>query len=305
MKPCKHRCSPCWTTPLSPGSTTASSATRCATTAVPPVCCWTAPPSRRTSRTWVASACRSRAASLPGSAGPSGSSPLPGLCTWATRRVSVMLLDLLQDYFKTGRLPNTETATDPSQEFRLSEAEIDALSSGQLRSWLDRLRGDALLNRLIADFQAGDASGSDDSLKTVLKEIQANFNGGLAGTNRSRSTWGTGALASAVTLKPGQKVEVPLHLGLVFPEPRGRARGGRPHVRELVQECRRGQPVPLRQLRDAPRRNREIRPHLARYDAGRAAGLRLVEPVGHARQETPGGARPGTSRSGKGWAAAG
>ena len=43
-----------------------------------------------------------------------------------------MLLDLLQDYFKTGRLPNTETATDPSQEFRLSEAEIDALSSGQL-----------------------------------------------------------------------------------------------------------------------------------------------------------------------------
>ncbi len=142
---------------------------------------------------------------------------LPGLCTWATRRVSVMLLDLLQDYFKTGRLPNTETATDPSQEFRLSEAEIDALSSGQLRSWLDRLRGDALLNRLIADFQAGDASGSDSSLKTVLKEIQANFNGGLAGTNRSRSTWGTGALASAVTLKPGQKVEVRFTLGWFFP----------------------------------------------------------------------------------------
>ena len=92
-----------------------------------------------------------------------------------------------------------------------------ALLSGQLKSWLDKLRGDALLRRVISDFQAGDASGSDSSLKAVLKEIQANFNGGLAGTNRNRSTWGTGALASAVTLKPGQKVEVRFTLGWFFP----------------------------------------------------------------------------------------
>ena len=142
---------------------------------------------------------------------------LPGLCDWATRRVSAMLLDLLQDYAKTGRLPNTESATDPAQEFRLSDAEIDAASSGQLENWLARLRGDALLNRVIADFQPGDASGSDASMKAVLKEIRANFNGGLAGPDRHRSSWGTGALASTVTLKPGQKVEVRFTLGWFFP----------------------------------------------------------------------------------------
>jgi uncharacterized protein (DUF608 family) len=142
---------------------------------------------------------------------------LPGLCNWSTRRVSAMLLDLLQDYAKTGRLPNTEIATDPAQAFRLSAAEIDALPGDQLQSWLARLRGDALLNRVIADFQAGDPSGSDDSLKAVLKEIQANCNGGLAGADRHRSSWGTGALASAVVLKPGEKAEVRFTLGWFFP----------------------------------------------------------------------------------------
>jgi hypothetical protein len=117
---------------------------------------------------------------------------LPGMCNWATRRVSAMLLDLLQDYFKTGRLPDTEAATDPAQEFNLSDADIDALSSEQLKAWVAKLRGDALLNRVIIDFQAADSSGSDDFDKSVLKEIQRNFNRDLAGTDRHRSSWAPG-----------------------------------------------------------------------------------------------------------------
>jgi uncharacterized protein (DUF608 family) len=149
--------------------------------------------------------------------GTFGQFALPGLCNWASRRVNAMRLDLLQDYFKTGRLPNTETATDPSQGFSLSDAQIDALSGDQLKGWLSKLRGDALLNRVIADFQAGDPSGSDNSLRALLKEIRANFDGGLAGADRHRSSWGTGALASAVTLRPGEKVEVRFTLGWFFP----------------------------------------------------------------------------------------
>jgi len=142
---------------------------------------------------------------------------LPGLCHWTTARVNAMQLDLLQDYFKTGRLPNTEGATDPAQEFNLSDADIDALSTEQLKTWLAKLRGDALINRVMADFQAADPSGSDDFMKAVLKEVQHNFNRDLAGSDRHRSTWGTGALASSVTLKPGQKVEVRFTLGWFFP----------------------------------------------------------------------------------------
>jgi len=142
---------------------------------------------------------------------------LPGLCNWASPRVKSMRLDLLQEYFKTGRLANTEATMDPAQDFNLTSDGIDALTGDALRTWVARLRGDGLLNRVITDFQTGDPSGSDDSLKALLKEIRRNLNGDLAGEDRHGSTWGTGALASSVTLKPGESVEVRFTLGWFFP----------------------------------------------------------------------------------------
>lgn len=40
---------------------------------------------------------------------------LPGMYGWNSSRVHAMDLDLMQDFFKTGRLPNTEAESDPAQ----------------------------------------------------------------------------------------------------------------------------------------------------------------------------------------------
>jgi uncharacterized protein (DUF608 family) len=144
---------------------------------------------------------------------------LPGMCDWNTSRVSSMLLDVLQDYFQTGRLPNTEAASDPAQEFKLTAAEIDALPSDRLKTLIRQLSGDALFNRVISDARAADPKGadSDEQNKVLLKEIARNLSGALAGSDRRRSTWGTGALAAGVTLAPGERVEVRFTLGWFFP----------------------------------------------------------------------------------------
>ena len=144
---------------------------------------------------------------------------LPGLCEWRSHRVHAMLLDILQDFFKSGRLPNTSAERDPTQEFKLSDTEIDALSSDQLKTWIRQLSADALFNRVISEARAANpaAADTDDEMKMLLKEIAGNLSGDLAGSERHSSTWGTGALASSVTLKPGQKIEVRFTLGWFFP----------------------------------------------------------------------------------------
>jgi len=144
---------------------------------------------------------------------------LPGMFDWANARVHSMKLDLLQDFSRSGRLPNTEAATDPAQEFKLPAAEIDALSGEQARTWLRQLSGDALFNRVITEARAADAKSadSDEHNKTLLKEIARNLSGALAGNGRTASTWGNAALASTVTLAPGQSVEVRFALGWYFP----------------------------------------------------------------------------------------
>jgi uncharacterized protein (DUF608 family) len=144
---------------------------------------------------------------------------LPGLCSWNAQRVKAMRLDLLQDFFQTGRLPNTESPRDPAQDFKLSATEIEALSGDQLKTWLRQLSGDALLQRVISEARAADPKGaeSDEQMKSLLKEIARNLSGSLAGGERLRSTWGTGALASGVTLAPGQSVEIRFTLAWFFP----------------------------------------------------------------------------------------
>jgi len=144
---------------------------------------------------------------------------LPGMCDWNSRRVQSMLLDLLKDFFKTGRLPNTGAESDPAQTFKLTSAEIDALSSAQVKTWMQELSGDALLRQVIVEARAADPTGadSDEQNKMLLKEIARNLSGALAGTDRLSSTWGTGALASTVTLAPGQSVAVRFTLGWFFP----------------------------------------------------------------------------------------
>ena len=131
----------------------------------------------------------------------------------------------------------------------------------------------------------------------MLKEIQANFNGGLAGTNRSRSTWGTGALASAVTLKPGQKVEVRFTLGWFFPNHvAGRAEVGHMYANWFKNAAEVNQFLSAnyathRAETEKFARTLPIRRWGRRWpSSGRASWARS--------SKTPGGARPGTCHLG-------
>ncbi len=142
-----------------------------------------------------------------------------GLCNWQTPRLNYMLVDVLQKFFALGKLPDTSGATDPAQEFKLTPQQIDALTAAEAQDWLQRLSGDALLERVIAGARAASPHGleSDAGRKEILKEISNNLSGDLAGQHRDRSTWGTGALASSVTLAPGQKEEIRFTLSWYFP----------------------------------------------------------------------------------------
>ncbi len=142
-----------------------------------------------------------------------------GLCNWQNPRVSYMLLDVLQEYFKSGKLPDTSGLTDPAQKFKLTAAQIDALSPAEVQHWMKRLSGDALLHRIITEFRAALPSvyETDSGSKTLLQEIRQNLSGDLAGPTREQSTWGTGSLASSVTLAPGQKAEVSFTFSWYFP----------------------------------------------------------------------------------------
>ena len=142
-----------------------------------------------------------------------------GLCNWQTPRVHYMLLDVLQKFFTTGKLPDTSATTDPAQDFRASASQINALTAEETQQWIERLSTDALLNRVITD--AATASPglltSDTGRRELLREIHRNLSGDLAGPDRERSTWGTGALASRITLAPGQKEEIRFTFSWHFP----------------------------------------------------------------------------------------
>ena len=142
-----------------------------------------------------------------------------GLCNWQTPRLNYMLVDVLQKFFAIGKLPDTSATTDPSQAFRLNAAQIDALTAAEAQHWLERLSTDALLNRVItgADSASPGLLESETGRKNILKEIMENLSGDLAGPDRERSTWGTGALASSITLAPGQKEEIRFTFSWHFP----------------------------------------------------------------------------------------
>ncbi len=136
-----------------------------------------------------------------------------GLCNWDTPRVRYMMLDVLQKFFVDGKLPNTSGATDPAREFTLTESQINALTAAEADHWLQRLSKDALLNRVITGVRIA-SPGLLESIsgrREILQEIRNNLFGGL------RSTWGTGALASSVTLAPGEKQEIRLTFSWYFP----------------------------------------------------------------------------------------
>jgi uncharacterized protein (DUF608 family) len=136
---------------------------------------------------------------------------MPGPCRWQTPRVNYMLLNVLQEFFATGRLPNANAKTDPSIGLP-SLAQIDALSTAEVQRKIKELGSDALLARVFADARSANANGIED--RELLKEVSKNL---TAEKDNRRLTWGTGALASTVKLAPGQKVEIRFTLSWFFP----------------------------------------------------------------------------------------
>ena len=152
--------------------------------------------------------------------------------TWNSQRSRAMRVSLLEEIFKTGKLPNTEVSSDPAKDFRLMSDEIDGLSATQADDWLRRLSADALIRRILTDAEAADPQGfnSLNAKKALLKEVARNIAppASAGGRTPQRLTWGTGALASTVKLAPGQRVEVRFTLSWFFPHHMARRRATAP-----------------------------------------------------------------------------
>ncbi len=136
-----------------------------------------------------------------------------GLCHWRTERVHTMTMTILDEFQQSGRLPNAKAATDPSHALP-TIAEIDAMSASDVQKKIEELSADALLARVLNEAHAANPDGGEAADRSLLKEVRNN----LTADSRGRHmTWGTGALASTVKLKPRQKAEIRFTMSWFFP----------------------------------------------------------------------------------------
>jgi uncharacterized protein (DUF608 family) len=106
-----------------------------------------------------------------------------------------------------------------------TEADIDGMSPGEIQNKIRELSTDPLLDRVFSDARKADPLSFQSIGKDLLKEVRTNLLG--RGTT-PRLAWGTGALASTITLAPGAKTEIRFTLSWFFPHhltTRGREMG--------------------------------------------------------------------------------
>ena len=138
---------------------------------------------------------------------------LAGLCRWRTERAHTMTLTILDEFQRSGRLPNAKATTDPSLDLP-TIAEIDAMSASDVQRRMKDLSADALLARVFGEAHAANPDGGEPADRSLLKEVRNN----LTADNRGRHmTWGTGALASTIKLKPREKAEIRFTMSWYFP----------------------------------------------------------------------------------------
>lgn len=137
----------------------------------------------------------------------------PGMCRWETERIRYMVLSSVQELRKTGRLPNANRRTDPSIGLP-SEAQIEAMTEPEARSVLAGLSTDALIARVVADAQEGANADERGTARELLMEVRRNL---IYAQGGPRLNWGSGALASSVTVHPGAEVKVRFTLSWYFP----------------------------------------------------------------------------------------
>ena len=137
----------------------------------------------------------------------------PGMYRWETQRIRYMVLSSVQELRKTGRLPNTNRQTDPSIGLP-SEAEIQTMTEAQAHSVLAGLSTDALIARVLADAQEGAIVEERGTARELLMETRRNL---VQAQGGPRLNWGSGALASSVTIQPDAEVKVRFTLSWFFP----------------------------------------------------------------------------------------
>lgn len=137
----------------------------------------------------------------------------PGMCLWKTERVRYMVLSSVQELLQSGRLPNANRQTDPSIGLP-SETAIQAMTETQARSVLASLSTDALIARVVGDAREGDGAKEHATARDLLMEARRNL---LDAQGDPRLNWGTGALASSVTIRPGAEAKVRFTLSWFFP----------------------------------------------------------------------------------------
>jgi len=122
-----------------------------------------------------------------------------------------MLLNILNVILANGHLPNTSCSIDPGLNL-LTIDQIDSLSVADVMEKIKELSSDALLSRVFDDARTDDPENFGNTGKNLLKEIRVNLL-----EKKNRLTWGSGALASSISLGPGEKADIRFTLSWYFP----------------------------------------------------------------------------------------
>lgn len=125
---------------------------------------------------------------------------------------------LFHDFRASGRLPSLAGNRSPSQMLRQSDKELEALSKQQINDLVCAMMKYPFVHSLWQRIM----EAAPALLKTTagliqfLKSVRARINA-LCGDDRARQSWGQAALASTVSLAPGETREIRFTLGWHFP----------------------------------------------------------------------------------------
>ncbi|MCY2924065.1 MAG: GH116 family glycosyl hydrolase, partial [Planctomycetota bacterium] len=117
-----------------------------------------------------------------------------------------------------GRLPSMKAAGSPAGLLKLTDEQLAALSTAEIRQLIARMRAYPFAASMYDRIQGAEPAHlrQRDGMITFLRQVRTRLNM-FFGDDRRRQTWGTGALCSSITLAPFEQREIRFVLGWHFP----------------------------------------------------------------------------------------
>ena len=126
---------------------------------------------------------------------------------------------MLHRYREAGRLPSLRGGRDPSGLLQLTDEQIDALPPGRRKALLGRLMQYPFayyIRQRLEELDGRSAVRTPRGQAALLKAVRGQLDW-VRKSSRWPRSWGGGALASSVTLQPGESAQVWFTVGWHFP----------------------------------------------------------------------------------------